>query len=137
MLKNLTALFARIAVFAAGFVFAQQPAGKAALEEARTRKTAGDLQGALELLEGIVANTASDRNAVANALLEMGAIAETLSQSNKARNLYERVRTDFKDQTAEAAANNDRMVVFGLLVCHIRNLPVFGIARYLDLSCRI
>jgi tetratricopeptide (TPR) repeat protein len=98
-----------MSLFLAVFVAAQQT-GKALLEQGRTKKTAGDLQGAMEAFEKVIADSAAtDRNATANALLEMGGIADSLGQLNRARNFYERVRTEFKDQAAEAAVASDRL----------------------------
>jgi hypothetical protein len=102
-------LFATVALFTTEFIVAQQPSGKVLLEQAKAKKTAGDLQSAVELLEAAVAASAADRNSAANALLEMGAIADTLGQAAKARNLYERVRSEFKDQQAEVAIATTRL----------------------------
>jgi Tol biopolymer transport system component len=108
-MRKALSLIVLIAVFAAGFVLAQQT-GNAVLEQGRAKKTAGDLQGAMEAFEKVVAEfAASERKAAANALLELGSIAESLGQLNRARGYYERVRTDFKDQTAEVATAGNRL----------------------------
>lgn len=102
------ALLALIGVFAAAFLAAQQPSANL-LEEARARRAAGDLQKAVELLESVISNAASDRKTVAGALLEMAGVAESLGQAARARGLYERVRSEFKDQAAEAGIAANRL----------------------------
>jgi Tol biopolymer transport system component len=98
-----------MSLFVAGFLFAQQ-SGKGLLDQGRAKKTAGDLQAAMEAFEAVVANFGgADRNAAANALLELGAIADSLGQLNRARGYYDRVRNDFKDQTAEVEIAANRL----------------------------
>jgi Tol biopolymer transport system component len=95
---------------AVGFVSAGQNSGSALVEQARALKKAGDLQGAMLGLEKVVAEfAASDRNAAANALLELGEITQTLGQASRARGFYDRVRNDFKDQAAEARKAESRI----------------------------
>jgi Tol biopolymer transport system component len=98
-----------ISVFTAGLVIARQ-SGSALLEQGRAKKTAGELQGAMEAFEKVIAEfAASDRKAAANALLELGSIADSLGQVSRARGYYERVRNDFKDQTAEVETAGKRL----------------------------
>lgn len=102
-------IFALIALLVAA-VAAGQQSGKGLLEQGRARKTAGDLQGAVEAFEKVLADFgASDRNSAANALLELGAVADSLGQLGRARSHYERVRNDFKDQTAEVDVASSRL----------------------------
>ncbi|HEX4996631.1 MAG TPA: hypothetical protein VFY29_00290 [Terriglobia bacterium] len=101
-------LFALIVLFAAAFVAGQTSPG-ALLEQARTMKAAGDLQGAMLNLERIVAEFSGDRNVSANALLELGGITEQLGQVNRARGFYERVRSQYQDQTAEVRIAESRL----------------------------
>src|SRR5690242_427091 len=103
-------LFAVFATLSAGaFIAAQQP-GRPLLDQARAKKTAGDLQGATEGFEKVISDFASsDRNSAAKALLELGEIFESLGQAGRARSSYERVRNEFKDQTAEASTATDRL----------------------------
>jgi Tol biopolymer transport system component len=97
-----------ISLFLTGFVLAQQP-GTALLEQGRAKKAAGDFQGAMEAFEKVIAESgATDRKAAANALLELGGMFESLGQVSRARGYFDRVRNDFKDQTAEVAAAGNR-----------------------------
>ncbi|HEX5000724.1 MAG TPA: hypothetical protein VFY29_21045 [Terriglobia bacterium] len=106
---KLAALFTLFVLLTTSFIVAQQPLGKDLLDRARAKKSAGDLQSAMESLEAILSNAGTDRNTMANALLEMGAIADSLGQASKARGFYERVRSEFKDQQAEAATATTRL----------------------------
>jgi tetratricopeptide (TPR) repeat protein len=100
---------ALVSVFAAGFVAAQQTA-KALLDDAQAKKTAGDLQGAAEGFERVVAEfAASDRGSAARALLALGEIFDSLGQAPRSRAYYERVRDQFKDQAAEAGIAANRL----------------------------
>jgi Tol biopolymer transport system component len=101
---------ALVALFTATFLTAQQPNARALFDQARAKKAAGDLQGATEGFEKVISDFASsDRNSVAKALLELGDIFESLGQAGRARSSYERVRNEFKDQTAEANTATDRL----------------------------
>jgi hypothetical protein len=104
------AFMAFASLFASAFVVAQTGTGKAVLDQARSKKTAGDLQAATEVFERVVTEfTTSDRNSAAKALLELGEIFDTLGQSARSRAYYERVRSEFKDQTAEAGIAAERL----------------------------
>jgi Tol biopolymer transport system component len=108
-IRAILAIFALASLLAA-IMAAQQSPANSLLEQARTRKAAGDLQSATEGFEKVVTDfAASDRNAAAKALLELGAIAETLSQSTRARTYFERVRIEYADQRGEAAIATDRL----------------------------
>jgi Tol biopolymer transport system component len=103
-------MVALIALFAAALVTAQQKSGTALLQETQARKAAGDLEGAMQGFERVVAEFgATDRNAAAIALLELGAITEQLGQRMRARGYYERVRNDYKDQQAEVRKAEARL----------------------------
>ncbi|HEX4998201.1 MAG TPA: hypothetical protein VFY29_08250 [Terriglobia bacterium] len=94
----------------AGAFAAAQQTGRAVFDQGRARKTAGDLQGAMESFEQVVAEfAASDRNSAARALLELGEIVDSLGQTGRARAYYDRVRNDFKDQTAEVNIAAERV----------------------------
>ncbi|HEX4999418.1 MAG TPA: tetratricopeptide repeat protein [Terriglobia bacterium] len=107
-MRTRLSILALILMFVTGLTLAQQ-AGTALLEQGRAKKTAGDLQGALDTFERVAAEfSTSDRKAAANALLELGSIFETLGQSSRARGYFDRVRNDFKDQTEAVAAAGNR-----------------------------
>src|SRR5262245_1983903 len=109
MKKTFAAMLLMMSVFAAAFVMGQAGPAATLLTDARAKKAAGDLQGAMLNLERIVLEFSADRSATANALLEMGAITEQLGQTNRARTFYERVRTDYKDLTEEVRTAEARL----------------------------
>jgi Tol biopolymer transport system component len=108
MKKILVTMLVMISLSTGIYIGAQNNAG-ALLQEARAMKAAGDLQGAMLGLERIVSEFAADRNAAANALLELGAITEQLGQNARARNFYERVKSQFQDQAAEVKIAETRL----------------------------
>ena len=108
-IRSVAILAVLLSLFVGAFVMAQQTA-KSLLDQAQTQKAAGDLQGASETFERIVAEfAASDRNAAAKALLGLGEITESLGQRSRARGYYERVRDEFKDQVAEASLASEKV----------------------------
>ncbi|HEX4997355.1 MAG TPA: tetratricopeptide repeat protein, partial [Terriglobia bacterium] len=108
-LKSILAILALMTVFVAAFTAAPQNPGAALLEQARAKKAAGDLQGAAEGFEKLLTDFAAERKPAANALLELGAIAESLDQKTRARNYYERLRREYSDQGAEVTAATNRL----------------------------
>jgi hypothetical protein len=108
-MRRILAILAFVTVFAAAFTAASQNSGAALLEQARAKKTAGDLQGAAEGFEKVLTDFAADRSASANALLELGAISESLDQRTRARSYYERLRKEYADQRAEVTTAANRI----------------------------
>jgi Tol biopolymer transport system component len=122
--------FGALATLIAGALLAAPQAGKTQLDQARARKAAGDLQGATEGFEKVVADfAASDRNAAARALVELGEIFDTLGQDGRARGFYERVRNDFRDQAAEAKIATDRLAQTATRIMQAANSPGAGANR--------
>ncbi|HEX4998634.1 MAG TPA: hypothetical protein VFY29_10425, partial [Terriglobia bacterium] len=108
-MRKLWGVVGLLSLFVAGLLLAQQN-GSALLEQGRGKKAAGDLQGAMEAFEKVVADfAASDRKSTADALVELGGIAESLGQSSRARGYYNRVRNDFKDQAAAVEIAGNRL----------------------------
>ena len=109
-LRTFLALVVVWSLAVAVFVAAPQNPGKTLLDQARAKKTAGDLQGAAEDFEKVIAQfSSSDLNSTANALLELGSFAELLGQSARARSYYERVRNEFSDQRSEVGTALSRL----------------------------
>ncbi|HEX4997354.1 MAG TPA: hypothetical protein VFY29_03960 [Terriglobia bacterium] len=102
--------FGAFVIVVAGALMGAPQTGRAPLDRARALKAAGDLQGATEGFEKVASEfAASDRNAAARALLELGEIFESLGQDGRARAFYERVRNDFRDQTTEVRIATERL----------------------------
>jgi Tol biopolymer transport system component len=109
-LRTFSTLIVVWSLIVTAFVAAPQNPGKTLLEQARAKKTAGDLQGAAEDFEKVVAQySSSDHNSTANALLELGSFAEMLGQSSRARTYYDRVRNEFSDQRTEVGISLNRL----------------------------
>jgi hypothetical protein len=68
----------------------------------------GDLKGAIELYQKIIATSGGNRNIVAQALVQMGQCYEKLGQK-EARSAYERVLREFSDQSEPARLARQRL----------------------------
>jgi Tol biopolymer transport system component len=68
----------------------------------------GDLKGAIELYQKIIATSGGNRNIVAQALVQMGQCYEKLGQK-EARSAYERVLREFADQSEPARLARQRL----------------------------
>src|SRR5688572_19165414 len=91
-------------------LLAQPAATAASLLEAATQAELvdGDLDAAIKLYQRVITSSANDRAAIAAGLLGLGRSYEQLGQP-KAREIYERLVSQYSDRTKEASAARVRL----------------------------
>ncbi|HJZ73147.1 MAG TPA: tetratricopeptide repeat protein [Vicinamibacterales bacterium] len=69
----------------------------------------GDIQGAIQIFNRVVNEYPYDRNLVAQTLLQLGDCFQSLNQPSRGREYYERVISQYSDQTETVASARKRL----------------------------